>query len=162
MNIFLTSPCPRECAQNLDDKRLGTMAKESAQMLAAGTLHYGVDIGYKLTHVNHPCSVWTRKSRLNFSWLVEHGLWLVDEHVFRFGSSHKSLAVIEEAFKHRNLFPNTGPLEFTFNSSGYDTGNVFDDYKRCLVHKWKYTDVRKSTWKYRGRPSFYKPLYNSM
>lgn len=163
MNIFLTSPCPRECAQNLDDKRVVKMALETAQLLASGCLHHGIDVGYKATHINHPCAVWARRNSLNFGWLVEHGIWLCDEYTFRYGRNHKSLTVIEEAARHRSVFKQPDEqLAFTFNSSGYATGDVFHDYKLCLVHKWKYLDVRKPAWRYRGRPEFYKPLYNSM
>lgn len=163
MNIFLTSPCPRECAQNLDDKRLGTMLKESAQMLATGCLFKGIDVGYKATHDYHPCTRWARSNSLAFGWLVEHALWLADEHLFRFGTLPRPIAIVEEAARHRAVFKQPDEqLAFTFNSSGYATGDVFHDYKLCLVHKWKYLDVRKPAWRYRGRPEFYKPLYNSM
>lgn len=158
MNIFITDPCPRISAQALDDKRVSKMVLETAQMLAAATLSYGVDIGYKKTHANHPCTVWTRSGRQQFDWMIEHGLWLNDEFMFRYGHSlpHRSTTVIVEAAKHRGLFDESRPLVFDFNSSGFRTGEgVHYDYQLCMSHKWCYKDARRPQWTKRIRPKFY-------
>ena len=166
MNIFLSDPCPQICAKNLDDKRVVKMALETAQMLSSSLIVQShlvpgpsVDIGYGMTHAHHPCSVWTRKNRSNFSWLIEHGLHLCEEYSIRYGDTHASLEVIERAAKHRTMFNNDDPLVFSFNSSGYDTGDVFHDYKLCLVNKWKNLDKKKPNWGYTGRPAFVRQLY---
>jgi hypothetical protein len=158
MNIFLTSPCPTQCALVLDDKRVIKMALETAQLLACATNQIGVDIGYKTTHLNHPCSIWVRENKPNFKWLVEHGVALCDEYTNRFGKVHASLFIIEQAAKVVDLFPE-GKLDFSFNCSGYETGCVFRDYKFCLVNKWKNLDVRPATWTKSNPPSFIKEIY---
>lgn len=158
MNIFATDPCPRISAQNLDDKRVSKMVLETAQMLAAATLSHGVDIGYKKTHVNHPCTVWTRSGRQQFDWMIEHGLWLNDEFMYRYGHSlpHRSTTVIDEAAKHRGLFDEGRPLVFDFNSSGFHTSNgIHYNYQLCMSHKWCYKDARRPSWTKRVRPKFY-------
>jgi len=140
------------------------MVLETAQLLAAACniqsyIYSGprFDLPYKLTHHLHPCAVWARKNRANFSWLIEHGLHLNEEVVSRYGEDHESVHIIEMAAKHRDKFPDA-PLVFDFNSSGYMTGDVFHDYKLCLINKWKNLDKKKPVWSYRGRPSFYKQL----
>ena len=158
MNIFLTDPCPRISAQNLDDKRVVKMVLETAQMLAAATLAHGVDIGYKKTHFNHPCTVWTRSGRQQFDWMIEHGLWLNDEFMYRYGHSHphRSVTVIDRAAKHRGLFDEARPLVFDFNSSGFhDSRGVYFNYQLCMSHKWCYKDARRPSWTKRIRPKFY-------
>lgn len=155
MNIFLTDPDPRLCAVVLDDKRVVKMVLETAQMLATNCDTRGIYLGYRSTHLNHPCSVWSRSSSLAFSWLVEHGLWLADEYKRRYKRDHASLPVIHRAFVHRNVFDNE-PLVFNFNSSGYNTGDVFHDYKLCLVNKWKNKDRRPQWHGY--APAWYKEL----
>lgn len=165
MNIFATDPCPRISAQNLDDKRIVKMVLETAQMLAAATLSHGVDIEYKKTHVNHPCTVWTRSGRQQFDWMIEHGLWLADEYAHRFGQPnhwyhklvhHSSIIIIDKAAKHRGLFDEGRPLVFDFNSSGFHTSNgVHYNYQLCMSHKWCYKDARRPLWTKRVRPKFY-------
>lgn len=184
MNIFLTSPDPRECAIALDDKRVVKMAVETAQLLATSLRHHGVeDVSYKATHTMHPCSRWAARSRGNFLWLVEHGLELCAEYEFRYDRRrvHASKAAIEEFYAHRDAVPD-GPLIFGsvdqggFNSSGFDTGrgsvdpndprHVFFDYRLCLVNKWRHIDgfitarSRKPTWTYRGAPAFKRELWD--
>lgn len=164
MNIFATDPCPRISAQNLDDKRVSKMVLETAQMLAAATLSHGVDIGYKKTHVNHPCTVWTRSGRQQFDWMIEHGLWLNDEFMYRYGHAHKSTDVIDRAAKHRGLFDESRPLVFDFNSSGFHEiaplpmlprDSVHFNYQLCMSHKWCRLDARRPSWTKRIRPKFY-------
>lgn len=68
------------------------MVLESAQLLS--TAHRVLDEFvpehfYKTTHINHPCSKWTRESIENYWWLVEHFRGLLDEYTFRYGKKHK-------------------------------------------------------------------------
>jgi hypothetical protein len=143
------------------------MVLETAQMLAAACniQSYKVpgprfDLPYKLTHHHHPCAVWARKNRANYSWLIEHGLYLNEEVIARYGEDHESVYLVEMAARHRDKFPDNSELVFDFNSSGFDTGDVFHDYKLCLVNKWKNIDEKPPKWSYRGRPSFVRELIN--
>ncbi len=168
MNIFLSDPDPRLCAQALDDKRVVKMALESAQLLATALESVGHNTtGYKPTHTVHPCSLWAARSRGNFLWLIEHGLELCLEYEFRYQNKvHKSKGVMYEAFNQSGHIP-AGGLTFDFNSSGFNTGDVFHDYKLCLVNKWRYIDgfvsprSRKPVWSIRGAPVFKRELWNA-
>ena len=60
---------------------------------------------YKLTHRNHPSSIWARESRSNYVWLCKLGMELCKEYTYRYGRTHKC-----EAFL-RDLGNNIPPLE---------------------------------------------------
>ena len=155
MNIFLPSPDAVVCAQALDNKRVIKMTLETAQLLSTAAYAHDMALGYKPTHFNHPCNVWTRRNRQNYSWLVEHGLALLDEYYYRFRKQHASADVIHRAFDVRHAIPDKHPLEFTFNSSGYNTGDVFRDYQLCLINKWQNLDTLPCNWGSRGKPAWY-------
>jgi hypothetical protein len=46
---------------------------------------------YKVSHVNHPSSIWTRTSVENYNWLVDHLFALGNEYTFRYGKKHLTL-----------------------------------------------------------------------
>lgn len=92
MNIFILDRDPNVAAQSVCDKHCGKMVLETAQLLCAAFPQGAAP--YRRTHYNHPCGIWTRASRANFGWLVEHGLALADEFEHRYGKVHKSRGVI--------------------------------------------------------------------
>lgn len=64
---------------------------------------------WKVSHVNHPCTVWTRASRENYMWHSELGLSLCAEYTRRYGKRHRSQEVHE--WLARNIppsFPSQG------------------------------------------------------
>jgi hypothetical protein len=94
VNIFYLDRDPAIAAQMMCDKHVVKMILESAQMLS--TTHrvldgdeYANEMGlYKLTHKNHPSSIWARSSELNYRWLWEHYVALMDEYTYRYGKTH--------------------------------------------------------------------------
>jgi len=48
---------------------------------------------WKMSHVNHPCSVWTRVSLENYQWHSRLGLALCEEYTQRYNKVHKAEAV---------------------------------------------------------------------
>ena len=98
MNIFFLSCKPRICALYHADKYIVKMILESCQLLCSA--HYmsksTYQPPYKLTHKNHPCSIWTRTSLSNYNWLVEMSLELCKEYTYRYEKVHKSQKYIEE------------------------------------------------------------------
>jgi hypothetical protein len=93
MNIFILDPDPVIAAQMQCDKHVVKMPLECAQMLSAVHHIHGsdnVDEMYKVTHRNHPCTVWAAQSRANYMWLFEHFRALSNEYRFRYGNTHLS------------------------------------------------------------------------
>lgn len=93
MNIFVVDSDPVIAAQSLADVHSSKMVLETAQLLCST---FPTSLApYRRTHYNHPCSVWTRTSRENWDWLLEHGLALGEEFLFRYGKPHASTKIIE-------------------------------------------------------------------
>ena len=93
MNIFILDDDPKQAAQWLCDKHICKMIVESAQMLCSAYPEK-YKAPYKATYINHPCTKWTRSSRLNFNWLVDHAHELCWQYSERYGKIHKSEKVI--------------------------------------------------------------------
>lgn len=72
------------------------MILEYAQLLSTAVRISGIDAGYKATHINHPCSIWTRASLANWLWLRDLTGALHSEWQYRGGHthSHKSYIVV--------------------------------------------------------------------
>lgn len=139
MNIFITSDDPESCAIALDDRRVNKMCLETAQLLCAAVILNGGEAPYRLTHINHPCSVWARTALPNFKWLRLHGLYLCREYTFRFHREHACESVISGLSTPE--LPDS-PLAFTFNCSGFDyLPTVFENYRERMREKWRTDDM---------------------
>ena len=82
MNIFVLDTDPIKAAQYHADKHVVKMITETAQLLNS-TYYFTNEkdkASYKLTHKNHPCSIWARESLDNWVWLKQLGLALYDEY----------------------------------------------------------------------------------
>jgi hypothetical protein len=96
MNIFACDESPIEAAISLPDKLIVKMPIESAQLLCTALRVSGiVDIGYKNTHINHPCSKWLLESTGNMQWLWRHGKALCEEYTRRYGRRHACENIID-------------------------------------------------------------------
>jgi hypothetical protein len=98
MNIFFLHKSAEICAGMHCDKHVVKMILETAQLLSS--VHYMTDSHYKpvykLTHKNHPCSIWSRESLGNYLWLCELGIELCKEYTYRYLKIHKSQEYIAE------------------------------------------------------------------
>ena len=112
MNIFFLDSDPKKCAQYHNNKHVVKMILETAQLLCGVHHLHGRnnDVPYKLSHKNHPCSIWVRSSYENYLWLCELGLELCDEYTYRYGKKHKSQSVIEWCIVNK---PNIPDITFT-------------------------------------------------
>ncbi len=113
MNIFILDNDPVIAAQEQCDKHVVKMIVESAQMLS--TVHRMLDgvmerrpsksgamlqyyklnddrenILYKACHFNHPSTIWTRESDMNYDWHYKHFIALCDEYTYRYGKIHST------------------------------------------------------------------------
>ena len=59
MNIFVLDYNLEKCAQYHCDRHVVKMILESAQILSTALRMNGIVKGYRLTHINHPFTVWT-------------------------------------------------------------------------------------------------------
>ena len=98
MNIFFLDTDVRKCAEYHCDKHVVKMILETAQLLCSAhhtTPQVTTEVPYKLSHKNHPCSIWVRESLTNYLYLCELGLELCKEYTYRYEKRHKSQDVIE-------------------------------------------------------------------
>jgi len=96
MNIFVLDLNPKTCAELHCDKHVVKMIVETAQLLCSAHHIIGTKLTdlYKLTHKNHPCSIWARESSDNYKWLVRLGLHLCDEYTNRYNKIHKTSTLL--------------------------------------------------------------------
>jgi len=110
MNIFFLDFDVKKCAEYHCDKHVVKMILETAQLLCSAHHVTGGTAPYKLSHKNHPCSIWVRASLSNYLYLCELGLALGEEYTYRYGKKHKSIEVIEWCLQNR---PNIHDVDFT-------------------------------------------------
>lgn len=181
MNIFVLDYNPQVAAEYHCDKHVVKMLLESAQILCA--VHRKVylqtmkkqytpyemeqsliaerlikEIPYKLTHANHPCTIWAGESKQNYLWLIELAEALNDEYIFRFKytdtytkpDNHKSYDVIA------NLpdidLPDIGLTRFAEAMPDYckvtdcTVMNYREYYRKEKAHILKYTNAQTPYW----------------
>jgi Pyrimidine dimer DNA glycosylase len=154
MNIFVVDPDTKICAEALDDLRLNKMIIETAQLLSTAVRSHGsTSQVYNITHLNHPCAIWARHSRENYSWLLDYMEQLVAERVRRTGRSHKSANLIPLLKSEAHLIP-SGQFTMWPNCTAFKhIEDVHEAYKTALIDKWlkdkrppKWTKANKPTW----------------
>ena len=134
------------------------MILETAQLLcgvhhmtAHDTAHDTVQVPYKLSHKNHPCSIWARESLTNYLYLGELGLELSREYTHRYGKKHKSQEVIEWCLMNK---PHIQDIGFTTPPKAmpdeYKTEDVIESYRKY------YLGAKKTflSWKERQVPDW--------
>lgn len=130
MNIFWLDKDPMKCAQYHCDAHVVKMILESAQLLSTAHHVLGGDGGvYKKTHERHPCALWVRESKANYSVLWFLMVCLGYEYHYRFGRVHKTIADHQETLKH----PPAG-LE----------GTLITERPKCMPDDCKLEDVVES------------------
>lgn len=96
LNIFIVHENPIVAASMLCNIHCNSQIRESAQMLAncfspellsvAPYTQKGTPRKY--SHWNHPCSIWTRKSKSNMQWLIDHAIELENQRLKRGMNPH--------------------------------------------------------------------------
>ena len=111
MNIFVTSPCPKESAIVLPDRHITKMSLETCQMLsivASDKWGHGYGILPKTDGTpyktekgafrNHPCTQWAAKTIDNAYWLIKWGMNLCDEYTLRYNKTHSCYKTLVDAY----------------------------------------------------------------
>ena len=112
MNVFVLDADPIEAARAQCDRHVVKMPLETAQMLCTIARLEGVEVPYRPTHQNHPCTRWARESQQNAEWLVRHGLALCEEYRFRYGRTHACERVITDLMGLPDRLPDVGMTPF--------------------------------------------------
>jgi hypothetical protein len=155
MNIFFLDNDVKKCAEYHCDKHVVKMILETAQLLCGA--HWATDspylVPYKMSHKNHPCSIWTRESLSNYHLLCELGLELCKEYTHRYEKRHKSQDVIEWCMVHK---PNISDIGLTEPAKAmpdeYKTNSVVESYRNYYVG----AKLNFATWKKREKPFWFE------
>jgi len=155
MNIFVLDLEPKKCAEYHVNCHVIKMILETSQILCG--VHWVTEskceIPYKLSHKNHPCSIWARECYENYVWLCDLGMELCKEYTFRYGKRHKSQDVIEWCLVNRPNIPIKGDIT-PFALAMPDeckVGDVVESYRKYYM-----TSKRElAVWKNREMPHWY-------
>ena len=150
MNIFFLHWDPRICAVMHVDKHVIKMILETCQLLC--TTHHVTNSNYtppyKMTHKNHPCTIWVRESQSNYKYLVRLGKALCKEYTYRYNKIHKCESYIKELGKNIPLIPDIG---FTSPAQAmpdmYKSDDAIESYRayyffeKTDLHSWKKRNI---------------------
>ena len=151
MNIFVLDLDVKKCAEYHNDKHVVKMILETAQLLCG--VHHMThqvthQVPYKLSHKNHPCSIWARESLTNYLWLCELGLELSKEYTYRYGKRHKSQDVIEWCLTNKPYICDKGFTEpAKAMPDKYKVKSVVESYRnyyngdKVSFSKWKNREI---------------------
>ena len=104
MNIFRLSDDPKECAEMHCDKHVVKMLLETAQLLSTTIrMLEGDEVAdsrgmYKLSHKNHPTSVWVRDNTGNYNWTIALLVYLCSQYRKRYAKCHASERLVPTLF----------------------------------------------------------------
>ena len=118
---------------------------------------------YKLTHKNHPCSIWTRSHKNNYLWLCDHGLALCKEYTYRYNKRHKTQNVIESCMNNLPLFDNKKIPQLQFDKfditipplampEEYKSKSIIESYRKYYNSKQDSFSMR---WSKRKDPDWF-------
>lgn len=151
MNIFLIEYDFHSNAHSYMDKHVVKMPLEYAQMLSTANRVSGLDEGYKIAHLNHPCTVWVRQSLSNWKVLRLLALDVCEEYTYRYCRRHKCQDVILNLSKPN--IPDIGVTDLPMCMPEYcKVGGIVESYREYYTKEKQHI----ATWKYREVPEWYK------
>jgi hypothetical protein len=166
MNLFILSLLQKEIAQSMMDKHVSKIMLEATQMLCAAKRILDPDDPnnehiYKITHKNHPVTIWCRTSKENFLWTLDlieelHKEWRYRyKHAdTKFHSSYLVARYLKEHMPRDDQFPSCGLTPFALAMPDeYKTDDPVESYRRYYMSPEK---QKIATWlKRREKPDWY-------
>ena len=158
MNIFFLHFNQELCAKYHNDKHCIKMILETTQLLYSclwltmnnedwinnAPFNKSGKRGYRKTHANHPCAIWTRESYDNYKWLCKLGLELCKEYEKRYSKIHASKQHIIWLNEQCPPIPSIGMTEIKLAMPDkYKTSDPIMSYRdyynneKAIFSKWK-------------------------
>ena len=165
MNLFILSLCYRQCAEAMFDKHVSKIILEAVQMLC--TAKYlldpptdGTEI-YKISHKNHPVSIWIRTSLENYTWTLNLVDAMHTEWKYRYNhpenkvhQSYEIATYLAAAAPPESAVPQKGLTPFALAMPDlYKCDDPVESYRRYYQSPEK---QRIASWTKREPPSWYK------
>jgi len=184
VNIFVLAEDPRQAAEFHCDKHVVKMILESGQMLC--TAHWlgwaqmlnapplkprqlqqwlfdnvpkDLQPPWKMSHIHHPCTKWTREVWGNYMWHSRLALALCDVYTERYGKVHKSHEV--HRWLNRRIPPTfassvENPVGMTlFAQAMPDDCKVPGDAVTAYRKYYNEHKVRLARWRYTEKPIWF-------
>jgi hypothetical protein len=175
MNLFILSLIPKECAEYMFDKHIVKIILEAVQMLCTAkqllnpptipsseesTEQLPVKL-YKISHKNHPVSIWVRSSLENYLWTLDLVDAMHDEWKFRYNhpteKEHKSYVLAKYLREHApkaSEFSNRGLLPFAqaMPDEFKNPDDAVAAYRRYYQSEQK---SKLTCWKKREKPDWF-------
>lgn len=171
MNIFILDKNPKVAAQMMCDKHVVKMIIESAQIMSAvldgnykveyrGLGRPSDTLGlpqYPKAHAKHPSTLWSKKSRGNYRWLLKHMRALCSEYRRRYDKVHKleGTLMIFEAQEQYLDFKYDRRTKFDIAITNKEWHNV-DPIKAYRTY-YNMEKSRFAKWKMGNIPEWYSP-----
>jgi len=156
MNIFFLDKCPIKSARQHCDKHIVKMILEYGQMLS--TTHRILDnnnhpLLYKKAFINHPMTIWVRKSLQHYHYLFD--LWA--ECLCEYNNRYKKIHKAEELYKVLVKEPNNFLSSKWHNPPQcmpeiYKRKNYIAGYRAFYIGE----KSRFAKWKTNNIPTWYK------
>ena len=165
MNLFILSLNWKECAQYMFDKHISKMILEAVQMLCTAKKivspneEEDADL-YKISHKNHPVSIWIRQSQANYIWTLNMVDAMHTEWKFRYNhpaeKMHKSYEVacyLSSVIPPEDKFPCIGLTPFAqAMPDEYKMADAVEAYRAYYQSPPK---QKFASWKKRNAPDWY-------
>jgi hypothetical protein len=180
MNIFILDQNPIKAAEYHCDKHVVKMILESAQMLS--TVHHiafirskNLDISdfkgqkkiteycktynpfandiYSVSHLHHPCTVWSYESLENYIWHSALSLSLCMEYTKRYKKIHKSQPVLKILSNNLPSLPTKGLTPFAIAMK--PEFKISNDPVECYRNYYLKDKVRFAKWNYTEKPDWW-------
>jgi len=161
VNIFYLDKDPELAALYHHDMHQSKMISEARQMMNIACKYAKGESIKGMGFVNHPSTIWVRKSTQNYLWLKQLCFHLNNLYVKKFNKKedHKSWSFIE-SLGNPNL-PNIGFTSFALAMPDrYKTNDPVMSYRLYYFFEKRYYGKkvrRKSKWYY-GKPEWIKEL----
>lgn len=168
MNIFYYETDPVLIARYACNKHVGKMAIESAQLLSSAHEYHGGDPLVKAPRSvrNHPCAVYTRASKENYSFVYRLMMAYLEESSQRYGRTH-SLITLYKAHEKLEAAPvllnatrpfyeppKVMPIEYSVGRSTVDAYRVYYAIGKAHLHAWT-SPGERAPWIDKTREAFY-------
>tara|TARA_R110000803_G_scaffold74903_5_gene139126 strand:+ start:3593 stop:4066 length:474 start_codon:yes stop_codon:yes gene_type:complete len=155
MNIFVLDEDVKLAAQYHNNKHVVKMVLETAQLLCGvhHVIENELDVPYRLSHKNHPCSIWARECIENYIWLCDFGIELAKEYTHRYDKRHKCQDIIEWCIENKpNLLENGDLTPFALAMpEDYKTDDPVESYRRYYILDKPHI----ADWKKRDKPEWF-------
>lgn len=158
MNIFILDNDFQTNVESYVDKHVVKMITEHTQLLSSAVRLTGIDAGFRISHINHPCNIWVRKSLSNWEYLYKLNEYLHEEWRYRYNHSsykyHKSYEIMKSLPK-----PNIKDIGLTDFVCSIDktliiSNDPIENHRHYYIKKKQHL----ANWKKRNVPSWWRTI----